>query len=65
MSKFSVGQRVQMRRAGYVSKTAVGPFTVIGLMPGVASGHFYRIKADGEKHERVASEAHLDAEPTL
>ena len=56
-----VGQKVSFdgRVGTYLKRSGV--FTVTKLLPPVGSELQYRIKSDGESHERVASEHELQA----
>ncbi len=58
---FSVGQRVSFdgRVVTYLRRTGV--FTVTKLLPPEGAELQYRIKSEGEAHERVASEHELHA----
>jgi len=58
---YSVGQRVSFdgRVVTYLRRTGV--FTVTKLLPPVGAELQYRIKSEGEAHERVASEHELHA----
>jgi hypothetical protein len=58
---YSIGQRVSFDgRVGTYLKRA-GVFTITKLLPPVGAELQYRIKSEGEAHERVASEHELQA----
>ena len=58
---YSVGQRVSFdgRAITYLRRTGV--FTVTKLLPPEGAELQYRVKSEGEAHERVASEHELHA----
>jgi hypothetical protein len=59
---FSIGQQVSFNsRLGIYLKRA-GVFTVTKLLPPLGAELQYRIKSEGEAHERVASEHELQVE---
>jgi len=56
---YSIGQKVSFdRRIGTYLKRA-GVFTITKLLPPSGAELQYRVKSDGEAHERVASEHEL------
>ena len=58
---YSIGQHVSFdKRVGTYLKRA-GVFTVTKLLPPLGAELQYRIKSEGEAHERVASEHELQA----
>jgi len=58
---YSIGQHVSFdKRVGTYLKGA-GVFTVTKLLPPVGAELQYRIKSEGEAHERVATEHELQA----
>lgn len=58
---YSVGQHVSFdKRIGTYLKRA-GIFTITKLLPPLGAELQYRIKSEGEAHERVASEHELQA----
>ncbi|MGH6847069.1 MAG: hypothetical protein ACREC0_06435 [Methylocella sp.] len=59
---YSIGQQVSFNgRLGIYLKRA-GVFTVTKLLPPLGAELQYRIKSEGEAHERVASEHELQVE---
>jgi hypothetical protein len=59
--KFSIGQRVQLSRGASKNQPYAERFTITRQMPIGQQGPMYRIKGDGETHERVAQESHLES----
>lgn len=61
MHVFKVGQRVLLTRANPLQRGS-SRFTIVRCMPDDGrTGLTYRIKGDGEDHERVVPEADLEA----
>ena len=62
---YSVGQQVSFgeRVVTYLKRTGV--FTVTKLLPPLGAELQYRIKSEGEVHERVASERELQLEKPI
>ena len=61
-AKFVVGQRVLFTPATLNPRVAAGAhFTIVRVLPGDAGRPSYRIKGDGESHERIAEEIQLEA----
>ncbi len=58
--KFKAGQRVRLLR-GDQNMPYTARFTIVSCLPGDGRGLAYRIKGDGEGHERVAVEADLES----
>jgi hypothetical protein len=59
MTVYSIGQRVRLLRANPGTPVATR-FTVVGRMPDANGGsQRYRVKGDGESHERVVPEEDL------
>lgn len=59
---FDVGERVRMR-ASRLQPSAASGFTVLRRMPVEHNMPLYRIKGDGERHERIAAEGQLELLP--
>lgn len=59
---YSVGQHVSFDGRGGAYLKRAGIFTITKLLPPVGTELQYRIKSEGEAHERVASEHELQAE---
>jgi len=59
--RFSVGQSVRMYNRFGAPNTNDLVFTVIGRMPEKDKSPQYRIRCEGERHERVVTEDMLQA----
>lgn len=61
MPVYSIGQRVRLLRTNTGTPVA-SRFTVVGRMPGAdGASQRYRVKGDGESHERVVPEEDLES----
>jgi hypothetical protein len=56
--QFRSGQRVRLCRASY-RLSSVGDFKIVRVLPDEGGEPQYRIKNDGEAHERVVNESDL------
>lgn len=60
--RFSVGQRVRfLPKISNPNQPYVARYTVLRVMPTSGLEVTYRIKGDGESHERVAEQTQLEA----
>jgi hypothetical protein len=59
---YSVGQQVHFEGGVGIYLKRAGVFTVTRLLPPLGAELQYRIKSEGEAHERVASEHELQVE---
>lgn len=61
MPVYALGQRVRLLRTN-PSNPAVSRYTIVGRMPGAdGASQRYRVKGDGESHERVVPEEDLES----
>jgi hypothetical protein len=57
--QFRSGQTVRLCRASYRTSSA-GDFKIVRVLPDEGGERQYRIKNDGEVHERVVNESDLE-----
>ena len=61
--KFAAGQRVSLVGARTFSASAPqGVYRIVGVLPRESGPQTYRVRSDGETHDRVVEEARLAAE---
>jgi hypothetical protein len=56
--RFKVGQVVEIQRSK-LRLAATGPYAITQLLPCDSNDPQYRLKCEGEKHERIVSEHDL------
>jgi hypothetical protein len=61
-SKFAAGQHVALVGVRSFSASAPkGVYRVVGVLPNDAGPRQYRVRSDGEMHDRVVEESRLEA----
>ena len=62
--QFALGQAVRMKRSLGFSPTLPGSFRITGMLPERNNSPQYRMRSDSEQHDRVVTEADLEATDT-
>jgi hypothetical protein len=58
LHRYRIGQQVELLRSTQRS-SALGPYSIVSLVPIEGDGPKYRLKGDNERHERIVCERDL------
>jgi hypothetical protein len=59
--RFAIGQPVRLKSRFPMATKTAGTYRITGTLPAKDNSPQYRIRNDGERHERVATEDSLEA----